>query len=62
MRVDYALTPLGESLMPVVNVIKARAERHIGEIEASRAAYDSRLSSPLADVVPPVVGESLRCG
>jgi DNA-binding HxlR family transcriptional regulator len=42
VRVDYALTPLGQSLMPAVNAIKVWAEEHIGEIEASRAAYDSR--------------------
>jgi DNA-binding HxlR family transcriptional regulator len=41
-RVDYALTQLGESLMPAVNAIKTWAEEHIGEIEASRTAYDSR--------------------
>jgi DNA-binding HxlR family transcriptional regulator len=39
-RVDYQLTPLGESLMPAVNAVKAWAEQHITEIEASRAAYD----------------------
>ncbi|HLK76530.1 MAG TPA: helix-turn-helix domain-containing protein [Streptosporangiaceae bacterium] len=39
-RVDYQLTPLGESLMPAVNAVKAWAEQHIAEIEASRAAYD----------------------
>lgn len=40
VRVDYQLTPLGESLMPAVNAVKAWAEQHITEIEASRAAYD----------------------
>jgi DNA-binding HxlR family transcriptional regulator len=39
-RVDYQLTPLGESLMPAVNAVKAWAEEHIAEIEASRTAYD----------------------
>lgn len=39
-RVDYQLTPLGESLMPAVNTVKTWAEEHIAEIEASRAAYD----------------------
>jgi DNA-binding HxlR family transcriptional regulator len=39
-RVDYQLTPLGQSLMPAVNAVKAWAEEHIAEIEASRAAYD----------------------
>jgi DNA-binding HxlR family transcriptional regulator len=42
VRVDYALTPLGGSLMPAVNAIKTWAEDHIGEIEASRAVYDGR--------------------
>jgi DNA-binding HxlR family transcriptional regulator len=42
VRVDYSLTPLGQSLMPAVNAIKAWAQEHIGEIEASRAAYDRR--------------------
>jgi DNA-binding HxlR family transcriptional regulator len=45
VRVDYALTPLGESLMPAVNAIKAWAEQHIGEIQASRSAYDSRAAA-----------------
>jgi DNA-binding HxlR family transcriptional regulator len=45
VRVDYALTPLGQSLMPAVNAIKTWAEEHIGEIEASRAAYDSRTTA-----------------
>ena len=42
VRVDYALTPLGESLMPAVNAVKTWAEQHIGEIQASRVAYDGR--------------------
>lgn len=42
VRVDYQLTPLGESLIPTVNAVKSWAEKHIGEIEASRAAYDRR--------------------
>jgi DNA-binding HxlR family transcriptional regulator len=46
MRVDYALTPLGVSLMPAVNAVKTWAEDHIGEIQASRAAYDSRTAAP----------------
>ncbi len=28
--------------MPAVNAIKTWAEEHIGEIEASRSAYDGR--------------------
>ncbi|HEX9042007.1 MAG TPA: helix-turn-helix domain-containing protein [Trebonia sp.] len=44
-RVDYALTPLGESLMPAVNAVKTWAEEHIGEIEASRASYAGRTAA-----------------
>ena len=45
VRVDYALTPLGESLMPAVNAVKSWAEEHMAEIEASRAGYDRRSES-----------------
>ena len=45
VRVDYQLTPLGGSLMQTVNAVKAWAEEHIGEIEASRAAYDRKAAS-----------------
>ena len=45
VRVDYALTPLGESLMPAVNAVKSWAEQHISDIEASRATYDSRTAA-----------------
>jgi DNA-binding HxlR family transcriptional regulator len=46
VRVDYQLTPLGDSLMPAVNAVKAWAEEHISEIETSRAAYDQKTSAP----------------
>jgi DNA-binding HxlR family transcriptional regulator len=42
VRVDYALTPLGDSPTPAVNAIKTWAEGHIDEIKASRAEYDGR--------------------
>jgi DNA-binding HxlR family transcriptional regulator len=42
VRVDYALTPLGDSLMPAVNAVKIWAEEHIDAINASRAEYDDR--------------------
>lgn len=38
--VHYRLTPLGESLLPVMAVVTDWAERHIDDIEAARAAYD----------------------
>ncbi|MGC5379612.1 winged helix-turn-helix transcriptional regulator [Micromonospora sp. DT68] len=39
-RVDYQLTPLGESLLPVQRAIKAWAETHIAEVHEARARYD----------------------
>jgi DNA-binding HxlR family transcriptional regulator len=47
VRVDYQLTPLGDSLMPAVNAVKTWAEEHIGEIEASRASYDQQASATI---------------
>jgi DNA-binding HxlR family transcriptional regulator len=41
VRVDYRLTPLGESLMPLVAAIKSWAERHIEDVEAARERYDA---------------------
>jgi DNA-binding HxlR family transcriptional regulator len=40
VRVDYELTPLGRTLLPVVRAIKDWSETHIGEVHAARAAYD----------------------
>ncbi|MET8466241.1 winged helix-turn-helix transcriptional regulator [Micromonospora zamorensis] len=40
-RVDYQLTPLGESLLPVQRAIKAWAETHIDEVHAARARHDA---------------------
>jgi len=40
-RVEYRLTELGESLLPVLAVVTAWAERHISDIDAARAGYDS---------------------
>jgi DNA-binding HxlR family transcriptional regulator len=42
VRVSYALTPLGESLLPVVRAIKHWAEGHIDQVHAARAAYDEQ--------------------
>ncbi|WP_033258492.1 MULTISPECIES: helix-turn-helix domain-containing protein [Kitasatospora] len=41
VRVDYALTPLGRSLLPVVAAVKDWAETHIEEVHAARRAYDA---------------------
>jgi DNA-binding HxlR family transcriptional regulator len=40
VRVDYRLTPLGRSLLPVMASIKAWAESHIEEVQAARTDYD----------------------
>lgn len=39
VRVDYELTELGRTLLPVQRAIKAWAESHIEEVQAARAAY-----------------------
>jgi DNA-binding HxlR family transcriptional regulator len=40
VRVDYALTDLGMSLLPTVSAIKAWAESHMNEVTAARMAAD----------------------
>ncbi|MFD9908455.1 winged helix-turn-helix transcriptional regulator [Streptomyces sp. NPDC059063] len=40
VRVDYALTPLGESLIPLMRAIKAWAEENMDEVLANRTRYD----------------------
>lgn len=41
VRVDYALTGLGRSLLPVQRAIKDWAETHIEQVHAARAAHDA---------------------
>jgi DNA-binding HxlR family transcriptional regulator len=41
-RVDYALTPLGQTLREVIGQLVGWADEHLGEIEAARADYDTR--------------------
>ncbi|AQZ68034.1 Transcriptional regulator, HxlR family [[Actinomadura] parvosata subsp. kistnae] len=41
VRVDYELTPLGQSLMPLVAAIKSWAQEHIEDVEAARRRYDA---------------------
>ncbi|RKS77283.1 HxlR family transcriptional regulator [Actinomadura pelletieri DSM 43383] len=40
-RVEYSLTPMGETLMEAANTFVAWAESHIDAIDAARAEYDS---------------------
>jgi DNA-binding HxlR family transcriptional regulator len=39
-RVDYALTPLGETLRTAIGQLVIWADVHLPEIEAAQAAYD----------------------
>jgi DNA-binding HxlR family transcriptional regulator len=40
-RVEYALTPMGQTLLTTIGQLVAWADGHISEIEAARAAYDA---------------------
>jgi DNA-binding HxlR family transcriptional regulator len=40
VRVDYQLTALGQTILPVVGAIKHWSETHIQEVHAARTAYD----------------------
>jgi DNA-binding HxlR family transcriptional regulator len=42
VRVDYELTPLGESLAGVLGQLKMWAEQHMPEVDRARADYDAR--------------------
>lgn len=43
-RVDYALTPLGHTLLDAVTSFIRWVESHVDEIDAARAAYDAAMS------------------
>ncbi|GLY89621.1 winged helix-turn-helix transcriptional regulator [Actinoallomurus iriomotensis] len=45
VRVDYELTPLGVSLLPVMRAIKDWAETHIEEVAAAQEAYDAQVNT-----------------
>src|ERR1700759_5587948 len=40
VRVDYELTALGDTILPLVAAIKQWSETHIDEIHAARSSYD----------------------
>ena len=44
-RVEYSLTPLGETLIMILAELCAWAEEHIEEVEAARRDYDARQGS-----------------
>ena len=41
-RVEYALTPLGETLLTAIGQLVSWADTHLPEIEAAQGAYDGR--------------------
>jgi DNA-binding HxlR family transcriptional regulator len=41
-RVEYALTPMGRTLLHTIGQLVAWSRAHLPEIEAARAAYDER--------------------
>ncbi len=44
-RVDYALTPLGHTLLSAIGQLVLWADTHLPEIEAAQDAYDGRDSA-----------------
>ena len=45
-RVDYALTPLGATLLETVQTLSAWAVEHRADIQAARRDYDERHAAP----------------
>jgi DNA-binding HxlR family transcriptional regulator len=45
-RVDYALTPLGQTLREAIGQLVGWADEHLCEIEAARVDYDVRSCPP----------------
>jgi len=41
-RVEYALTPLGATLLDAAGTLVSWADAHLDEVDAARAAYDAR--------------------
>jgi len=52
-RVDYELTPLGETLGVAIGQLVGWADQHLTQIEAAQAAYDARSLA-----VPPCAEEA----
>lgn len=44
-RVEYALTPLGATLLDAAGALVSWADAHLAEVDAARAAYDARASA-----------------
>jgi len=52
-RVDYALTPMGRTLLETVGTLVAWAEEHVADIDGARAEYDERESYALRPLSSP---------
>ncbi|MEV4256072.1 helix-turn-helix domain-containing protein [Spirillospora sp. NPDC049652] len=50
VRVDYTLTVLGETLIPIVGTVRQWAERHMPDVENARGRYDAARAG---EAVPP---------
>ena len=46
VRVEYALTPMGRTLLDAVHPLITWTEGHLADIDAARARYDARDDSP----------------
>ena len=46
VRVDYDLTPLGRTLMPLIAAIKSWADTHMPEVAKARTNYDHPSAPP----------------
>ena len=46
-RVEYALTPMGRTLLDTIGQLVTWTDSHLPEIEAARAAYDARHAGPV---------------
>jgi DNA-binding HxlR family transcriptional regulator len=46
-NVEYALTPLGLSLMPVIDVMRAWSEQHLGDLLACRRQQPASNPQPV---------------
>ena len=45
VRVDYALTPLGHTLVPVLGALKSWSETHIEQVLAARDSFDAAVGA-----------------
>jgi DNA-binding HxlR family transcriptional regulator len=45
-RVEYTLTPMGQTLLDSIGRLVSWADSHLPEIDAARAAYDAKRPSP----------------